>query len=146
MGLPIPFSNIGKVISDVTNGLRQLQYLKINVDQVFTYLSKYQTNFGMDVKAFDTIEGLKTKFQSKKVINPHELPEVLNLGLELLNGAKSMCQSMFVDFDLNNIWMGLTVSGVHICLMILLSLDKIFLRTVVNPRLFLALTCSFVIA
>ena len=145
MGLPIPFSNIGKVISDVTNGLRQLQYLKINIDQVFTYLSKYQTNFGMDVKAFDAIEGMKTKFQSKKVINPHELPEVLNLGLELLNGAKSMCQSMFVDFDLNNIWMGLTVSGVHICLMILLSLDKIFLRTVVNSRLFLCLTGSFVI-
>ena len=79
------------------------------MEQVFTYLSKYQTNFG-DIKAFDTIEGLKTQFQSKSVINPNEMPEVLNLGLELLNTVKTTCQSMFIDFDLNNIWMGLTVS------------------------------------
>ena len=46
MGLPIPFSNVGKLIYEVfiPNGMRQLQYLKINVEQVFTYLTKYDTS------------------------------------------------------------------------------------------------------
>ena len=46
-GLPIPFSNVGKLIYelfDVPNaGIRQLQYLKINIEQVFTYLTKYDS-------------------------------------------------------------------------------------------------------
>ena len=47
LGLPIPFSNVGKLIYelfDVPNaGIRQLQYLKINIEQVFTYLTKYDS-------------------------------------------------------------------------------------------------------
>ena len=47
LGLPIPFSNVGKLIYelfDIPNaGIRQLQYLKINIEQVFTYLTKYDS-------------------------------------------------------------------------------------------------------
>ena len=39
MGIPIPFSTLGKVIQDVvvSAAVKQIQYLKVNVEQVFRY-------------------------------------------------------------------------------------------------------------
>ena len=37
MGIPIPFSNLGKVIKDVivSAAVKHIQYMKVNVEQVF---------------------------------------------------------------------------------------------------------------
>ena len=88
---------------------RQLQYLKINVDQVFTYLSKYQDFRLLPKNTFETIENMKTTFMDKTVLKPAEVTEVMTLGMDLLANTKKMCQSMFVDFDLKHIHMGLSI-------------------------------------
>jgi phosphatidylinositol glycan class O len=149
MGLPIPFSNIGKVIYNVfvPNASRQLQYLKINVDQVFTYLSKYRTSHekALPQTTFERIENMTMAFRGKKAMRPSEVEDVLQLGVDLLSNAKAMCQATFIEFDLTHIWRGLTMSSLHISIMVVLSLDKIFLRSVVNPKLFVNLTISFLL-
>ena len=78
-------------------------------------------------------------------MRPQEVEEVLKLGTDLLSNAKAMCQSMFVEFDLTQIWMGLTICFLHISLMVVISLDKIFLKKVVNAKLFYNLAGSFVL-
>ena len=66
----------------------------------------------------------------KNVLKPNDVPQDMSSGMELLESVKVMCQSMFVDFDLPRIYMGCYISCLHICLMIVLSLDKIFLKQV----------------
>ena len=143
MGLPIPFSNVGKVIQDVfiPFGPRQLQYLKINIDQVFNYLSKYQNAVGSTGKLpnFDGIEEKRRNFMNKTVLKPSEVPSDFSIGIELLDSVKLMVQSMFIDFDLRHIYDALYISCLWSCLMVVLSLDKIFLRSVVTGKLFLSL-------
>lgn len=147
MGLPIPFSNIGKVIHEVflPNGLRQLQFLKINVEQVFTYLSKYRLlhSDSLPRAVMDSIEGQKSSFMNKTAIKPNEVTELLKMGVDLLSSAKKICEATFVEFDLWHIWMGLTFSSLHISLMVVLSLDKIFLKSVVSPKLMPLLIAFF---
>ena len=45
LGLPIPFSNLGKVIYDVVVpvAVKQVQYITENVEQVFHYLKTYNS-------------------------------------------------------------------------------------------------------
>ena len=140
MGLPIPFSNIGKVINEVfiSGGLKQLQYLKVNVEQVFNYLNKYQTSQG-PMPEFQDMDQKKKDFLEKKIRQPGELSMDMNLGLELLEAVKDVCQSKFVNFDLPRIYMGCYISCLHVCLMIVLSLDKIFLKQVITNKLFFSL-------
>merc|ERR1719468_542624 len=140
MGLPIPFSNIGKVINEVfiSGGLKQLQYLKVNVEQVFNYLNKYQSSQG-PMPEFQDMDQKKKDFLEKKIRQPGELSMDMNLGLELLEAVKDVCQSKFVNFDLPRIYMGCYISCLHVCLMIVLSLDKIFLKQVITNKLFFSL-------
>ena len=72
------------------------------------------------------------------IVYPDE--SFIYIGLNILNTAKEMCEYTFVEFDLNGIWFGLTLNCVHISLMIILSWDKINLRSVINPKLLVSCT------
>ena len=56
-----------------------------------------------------------------------------------------MCESTFVKFDLNGIWFGLTLNCVLNSVLVILSWDKVNLRSVVNPKLLLSLPLTFVL-
>ena len=123
MGLPIPFSNVGKVMQDVFMpmiGPKQLQYLKINIDQVFNYLSKYQSAVGSQLPNFEGIEQKRQNFMKNKstAYEPTEVPIDFSIGIEILDSVKTMVQSMFVDFDLRHIYDALYISCLWSCLMV----------------------------
>ena len=83
MGLPIPFNNVGKVIQDIflPYGPRQLQYLKINIEQVFNYLSKYQSAVGKQLPNFEGIEQSRKNFMNKTVLKPTEITSDFSIGI-----------------------------------------------------------------
>ena len=122
MGLPIPFNNVGKVIQDIflPYGPRQLQYLKINIEQVFNYLSKYQSAVGGQLPNFEGIEQRRQNFMKNKstAYEPTEVPIDFSIGIEILDSVKTMVQSMFVDFDLRHIYDALYISCLWSCLMV----------------------------
>ena len=92
MGLPIPFSNVGKLMYEVfiPNGMRQLQYLKINVEQVFTYLTKYDSSSKLPQDTMNVMQEKKKYFMNQTVINPNQVTDVLDSGMSLLSNAKGM--------------------------------------------------------
>ena len=89
------------------------------------------------------MQNQKKSFMNQTVLNPNQVMDLLNSGMELLVTVKEMCESTFVEFDLNGIWFGLSLNVVHISLMVILSWDKVNLRSVVNPKLLLSLPLTF---
>jgi len=167
LGLPIPFSNLGKVIHDqvVSTAVKQIQYLRVNVDQVYKYLETYTTNAVGDARGgssggngggsplpkstLASIRSMTEQFRgggggqtnrsrsnSAAVIKSADVQTMLAMGGDLLSKAKAMCQSAFIEFNLNLIASGLTVIFLHVCLLLVLVLTprKSFLRNIINFR------------
>ena len=146
LGLPIPFSNLGKVIHDVvvSAAVKQVQYIKVNVEQVYKYLEAYTAHSAtaggspLPKTKFADIREMTQQFRSKKstVMKSSDVETMLMMGSDLLKSAKSMCQSAFIEFNLNLIAFGLTVIFLHVCLLLVLVLTprKSFLRNIINFR------------
>ena len=108
LDLPIPFSNLGKVIYDVVvpAAVKQVQYLRVNVEQVFRYLETYNSyshNSGgkpLPKSIFNNIEKMIQEFREKRstALNGSDVKIMLDLGNQLLSKAKQMCQSTFIEF------------------------------------------------
>lgn len=109
LDLPIPFSNLGKVIYDVVvpAAVKQVQYLRVNVEQVFHYLETYNsysyTSGGKQLpkSIFSSIEKMIQEFRDKRstALNGSDVRTMLELGNRLLSMAKAMCQSTFIEFN-----------------------------------------------
>lgn len=154
MGIPIPFSNLGKLIPDlfvnnigspVQNGKDQTDiapYLNANVEQVMTYLESYRLQGGnLPMNAY---LALRRKFDAlrsyKKDSNPKD-------GLQLLSDAKYMCASVWAEFDLNIMGAGLTLLFLQLTLLLLLGLTprNRLLTGILNAKFIFQLWMSGVI-
>ena len=142
LGLPIPFSNLGKVIYDVVVpvAVKQVQYITENVEQVFHYLktyNSYSSHSGgkqLPKSNFNSIQFMIKEFREKRgsALNGSDVKSMLELGNQLLAKAKSMCQSTFIEFNSNYMLCGVFLTFVHIMLLLLLMSphEKPFLRYV----------------
>ena len=127
LGLPIPFSNLGKVIYDVVVpvAVKQVQYIRENVEQVFHYLETYNlysSGNPLPKTIFKSIQSMAEEFRKKRsaALKASDVKTVLELGNELLSRAKAMCQATFIEFNLNLMWCGLTLVFLHISLLTVL--------------------------
>ena len=136
LGIPIPFSNLGKFIPELMTSssgsssqmhqlLNQVAALKINVDQVFSYLNAYdQTSRGkLPQSSLEDIRGHYEKFQTltKNSMGPDDLEKSVQDGLNFLDDVKNMCRSVWVEFDLNSIVSGIAIFLLQLILGVLLT-------------------------
>ena len=61
--------------------LKLIQYLKINIEQVFNYLSKYQSAVGKQLPNFEGIEQSRKNFMNKTVLKPTEITSDFSIGI-----------------------------------------------------------------
>ena len=144
LDLPIPFSNLGKVIYDVVvpAAVKQVQYLRVNVEQVFHYLETYNSysyisgGNQLPKSIFSSIENMIKEFREKRntALNGSDVKTMLDLGNQLLSKAKAMCQSTFIEFDLYLMWCGLCLIFLDICILLVLTWipEKSFLRNIID--------------
>ena len=96
---------------------------------------------------------MKTMLEQKRsfmnnhtAINPNQVMEVMNFGLNLLSTAKQMCESTFVKFEDIWIYTSVFLMILHICFILSLTLPNIKLRSVINPKLLVFLMISIPLA
>ena len=158
LDLPIPFSNLGKVIYDVVvpAAVKQVQYLRVNVEQVFHYLEAYNlysTSSGgkqLPKSVFNSIEKMIKEFREKRntALNGSDVKTMLQLGNKLLSKAKSMCQSTFIEFDSNLMISGLTLIFIDISILLVLTgipNRSFLLRQIIDLPCLVAILISAVI-
>ena len=96
---------------------------------------------------------MKTMLEQKRsfmnnhtAINPNQVMEVMNFGLNLLSTAKQMCESTFVKFEDIWIYTSVFLMILHICFILSLTLPNIKLRSVINSKLLVFLMISIPLA
>ena len=122
MGIPLPYSNLGKVIDDVLvlvsqtaeeTTRHQLQCLKLNALQVAKYLGEYRS-LGNDFPddTWQELDALNGKIQQ----NIHEFPHTKQkqLYVQYLVLAKMMCEEIWAKFNVLRMVSGLLLMGVVI--------------------------------
>jgi phosphatidylinositol glycan class O len=152
LGTPIPYSNLGKLIPELFESIGldshlKLSFLKVNVDQVMTYLDRYRLQGG--VLPTNLYERLRKKFEAFRSdaagpLSPEGLSRVVREGLQLLSECKAMCQSVWVEFDLNLMGAGITLFFLHLSLVLLLVFTprNRLLTGILNNAMLLSLLLS----
>jgi len=149
LGVPIPFSNLGAIMEDLfvptslmkdaqSNGhhTRQasyssenlvnfrLSYIKSNVHQVYRYLTAYLAQGG----AFPEAANSRIRTLASQVINRpgalsnKQIVDLYNTCKTFLHEARSMCQSVWVEFNLAAMGHGLNILFLHTSVLLLLVL------------------------
>jgi len=149
LGVPIPFSNLGAIIEDLfvptalikdthINGQHarqasyssdnlmnfRLSYIKSNVHQVYRYLTAYLAQGG----TFPEQANSKIRTLASQVINRpgalsyKQIVELFNTCKIFLEHARSMCQSVWVEFNLSAMGHGLNILFLHTSVLMLLIL------------------------
>ena len=149
MGIPIPFSNLGRVIPDLMqvrqskqekfSDLQLLKYIKTNVEQVMRYLFSYKRHGGnLPQKQYEKLKNEHKNFldEQARPMSSERIEKLIVSGLDLLKKSKSMCQSVWVEFDLNLMGFGLSLLFIQLCLLcVLVSAPKTrLISNIVNAR------------
>ena len=92
------------------------------------------------------LEQKKSFMNNHSAINPNQVRDLMNSGLNLLATAKQMCESTFVKFEDIWIYTSIVLMCLHICLIFSLTLSHIKLRSVINPKLVAFLMASIPLA
>ena len=92
------------------------------------------------------LEQKKSFMSNHSAINPNQVMDVMNSGLNLLASAKQMCESTFVKFEDIWIYTSIFLICLHICLIFSLTMSNIKLRSVINPKLLVFLMTSIPLA
>ena len=145
LGVPIPFSNLGAIIEDFfvpTTLLRdkhhvrhvsyssedlvnfRLPYIKSNVHQVHRYLTAYLNQGGTFPEASNSrIRQLASQVINKPGALSHkQLVELLTNSRTFLSEARTMCQSVWVEFNLPAMSHSLNLLLLHSCVLTLVIL------------------------
>ena len=149
LGVPIPFSNLGMIIEELflptsllkdtnSNGhhARQpsyssdnlvnfrLSYMKSNVHQVYRYLTAYLAQGGhFPEKENSKIRTLASQVMSRPgVLSNKQMLELYNTCKLFLQEARTMCQSVWVEFNLGAMGHGLNILFLHTTVLLLLIL------------------------
>ena len=145
LGVPIPFSNLGALIEDFfvpTTLLRdkhhvkhasyssedlvnfRLPYIKNNVHQVHRYLTAYLSQGGTFPEASNSrIRQLATQVINKPGALSHkQLVELMANSRTFLQEARTMCQSVWVEFNLPAMNHSLNLLLLHSCVLTLIIL------------------------
>ncbi|XP_042241315.1 GPI ethanolamine phosphate transferase 3-like [Homarus americanus] len=143
LGIPIPYSNLGKVMDRilVTVGQtgeeaeqRQLVALAQNVKQVKRYLKDYK-NLGnvFPSDLWHRIESL----HSKMSLGFEKLPvrEQKRVYTEYLTLAKIMCEEVWAKFNMSEMMSGLLLMFIVLTLMLVVTYYKCMLRSKIPVRL-----------
>ena len=158
LDLPIPFSNLGKVIYDVVvpAAVKQVQYLRVNVEQVFHYLETYNSyshssgGKPLPKSIFNNIEQMIKEFRDKRstALNGSDVKVMLDLGNQLLSKAKIMCQSTFIEFKQDLMSYGATLIFLLMILLLVTTWvpDKSILRKVIDLPCLIIVLLSAILA
>ena len=145
LGVPIPFSNLGSLMEDLfvpTSLLKdvnhsnlpsystedlvnfRLPYVKTNVHQVYRYLTAYLAQGGTFPEAANSrIRHLASQVINKPGALSHkQLVELLKNSRAFLREARTMCQSVWVEFNLTSMSQSLNILLLHTCVLLLLIL------------------------
>ena len=146
MGIPIPFSNLGRVIRGLWSGEEAsslLKYVDANVRQVMNYLDAYRNRGGkVPEKTYAALRQRLLDFSLARSgasvggLTPSARESTIAEGLSILREAKLMCEAVWVDFDLRLINAGLVILPIQTAFMALLALTprSKLLSEVVNSR------------
>jgi len=149
LGVPIPFSNLGTIIEELfiptslmqdtnSNGhhTRQtsyssenlinfrLSYIKSNVHQVYRYLTAYLAQGGQ----FPELANSRIRTLASQVINRpgalsgKQVVDLYNTCKTFLQEARTMCQAVWVEFNLAAMGHGLNILFLHTSVLLLLIL------------------------
>ncbi|MCL4122734.1 UNVERIFIED_CONTAM: hypothetical protein GTU68_026925 [Idotea baltica] len=107
VGVPIPFSNLGKVIEQVVDvshvsncSVQDIIYL--NYQQVQRYLNLYKLDHEFPEDFWQQLKAISKSIDEEKINAKKKL-----LMVQFLTLARSMCQEVWVKFDIFNIILGL---------------------------------------
>lgn len=126
LGIPIPYSNLGKLIpslfEDGESTSFLLPYLEANVRQVMNFLEGYRAHGGNLPRNLH--DNLRNRFESYEEISSSsvDVPGTIRSGLDILRNAKKMCQSVWAEFNLTVMGLGLILFLMQLCLILLLIL------------------------
>jgi len=149
LGVPIPFSNLGTIIEELflpTSLLKdtvsaghharhpsyssenllnfRLSYMKSNVHQVYRYLTAYLAQGGdFPEQSNSRIRTLASQVMTRPgVMSNKQLLELYNTCKIFLHEARTMCQSVWVEFNLGAMGHGLNILFLHTTVLVLLIL------------------------
>ncbi|XP_059089555.1 GPI ethanolamine phosphate transferase 3-like [Tigriopus californicus] len=126
LGIPIPYSNLGKLIPSLFGSNESnsfiLPYLDANLRQVMNFLEGYRAHGGNLPK--NVHDSLRNRFESYEEISPSfsDVPGTIRSGFDILRNAKKMCQSVWAEFNLTVMGLGLILFLMQLCLILLLIL------------------------
>lgn len=146
LGVPIPFSNLGAIIEDffIPSALFRdhqqvrrhvsysnedlvnfrLPYIKNNVHQVYRYLTAYLAQGGTFPEAANSrIRALASQVINKPgALSHRQLQELARHSRAFLREARTMCQSVWVEFNLTSMSHSLNILLLHTCVLLVFIL------------------------
>jgi len=121
MGVPIPYSNLGQLIPEMfpsTKAPDLARLVSLNVAQVSRYLDSYQMSGGrLPEQDLTALRQKKASMEASIDANPNQ---AVHKGLALLQGAREMCQRVWVEFNVQLMGAGVTLLFLQLCLAYLL--------------------------
>ena len=143
LGVPVPFSSLGAIIEDLfiptalfkdSHHARhasfssedlinfRLPYIKNNVHQVHRYLTAYLAQGGSFPEAANSrIRQLVSQVINRPGALSHkQLVELMRNSRTFLSEARSMCQSVWVEFNLSAMSQSLNILLLHTCVILIL--------------------------
>jgi len=174
MGVPVPFSNLGGMIEDLfiptslapgrpggqhirSGGYSyedlvkfRLSYMRSNVEQVNRYLNTYTGEGGsFPKKTNKEVRELASQVISQRAgaLSPRQTVDLYNACKSFLRESKQMCQSVWVDFNIQSMTVGLNLLFLHTCILLLLVLKPPSrpLSTLISGSLLLYLGASLLV-
>ena len=158
LGIPIPFSNLGKFVEKVflsdnvdspREMMKKLNYLRVNAQQVMNYLDFYRLHGGsLPQSSFESLRGEYEQFGKdvSGTISPQQMNDLFDDGRRIIDKAKSICRSVWVEFDLNAIVLGIVIFFLQITLTIIVALvpRNRLLESILNRDFFILLLTTFI--
>ncbi len=130
LGVPIPFSNLGKLVPQLflerdpkLDSVVISRMISDNVDQVMRYLEAYQAQSGGQQLPAAEMSALRDAYERFEEMKRLDVQKKLKFGTRLLEKARDMCRKVWVDFDLDLMTAGFTLFSLHQCLLFLMVLS-----------------------